>query len=548
MGAEFELGCTRCGKSWSPIVLGAGGYGLGHCRACRALVNSRRAPWRCLERARCARCNESNFLVLVPDLESLNCPHCGQRAIQARRLRDVEDHPRLTSGETVHCRVVGFVEDALIALLPPDLPVRLRGAQPEHLHWWVEATFLEGEAVLIRKLAYSGLSQIETIDVGNEGIPLLRLEVAPWRQRIERDPLAHWEAWIRLIEPHLDLFANDVREESNLSLSQDVEPFLQMMAQLYASGSEEAGLVAFFSPDQQSWVEVGETALGIELADRPPMLLEAPWGPAPYGEELIESISTVTQVRRLWTESHGTLLWNIRLILDASAAEQGPVEEALQLLEEGQSEQALARLQGAAAEGSGSAWYELGRLHQQGRGVPIHRGEARECFRQGAELGHPLAQFELGRHYYDNLSRPEAPEQALLWLERAADQGVAEAQFLMGMMLMFGQRVERHPAQAVRYWQLAAEQGHPFAQANLGMAYLEGKGVPYDARQGALWYRKAAEGGAESAQMRLAELYEHGQGVEKDEALALYWYRTAAQNGSPEAQEKLNHYQRWGKL
>jgi len=70
----------------------------------------------------------------------------------------------------------------------------------------------------------------------------------------------------------------------------------------------------------------------------------------------------------------------------------------------------------------------LGRLYEDGNGVPASATKAARWYREAAEQGHPRAQAALGAllaHDRDDLPADRA--EAYLWLSLAAAQGVDDA-------------------------------------------------------------------------------------------------------------------------
>jgi Sel1 repeat-containing protein len=122
-----------------------------------------------------------------------------------------------------------------------------------------------------------------------------------------------------------------------------------------------------------------------------------------------------------------------------------------------------------------------------------------EC-RELALTGHADAQFRLGKMHEQGVGVPRNSNEALLWYRKAAEQGFAAAQNQLGVTYIEGSHatgpdIEQDYAQACDWFHKAADQGHAPAQLNLGIAHAHGYGVPRDAALALTWFAKAAEQG-----------------------------------------------------
>lgn len=148
-----------------------------------------------------------------------------------------------------------------------------------------------------------------------------------------------------------------------------------------------------------------------------------------------------------------------------------------------------------------------------------------------AEAGHPKAQFYLGRMYDNGIGVPKNKKEGVKWYRLAAEAGDVDAQRFLGSSYKHGSGVLQDYEEAVKWYRLAAEAGDGFAQYFLGMMYAEGEGVLQDYAEAAKWYRLGAEGGNELAQFWLGLSYEKGEGVPKNKRFAYMWYSLAAAQG-----------------
>ncbi len=116
-----------------------------------------------------------------------------------------------------------------------------------------------------------------------------------------------------------------------------------------------------------------------------------------------------------------------------------------------------------------------------------------------ADAGDVDAQFNLGRMYDNGHGVPQDYKEALKWYKLAADQGDASAQAALGYMYDIGQGVAQDYKSAIKWYKLAADQGYDSAQYNLGLMYTRGQGVPQDYTIAHMWFNIAASQEAEGA-------------------------------------------------
>ena len=99
---------------------------------------------------------------------------------------------------------------------------------------------------------------------------------------------------------------------------------------------------------------------------------------------------------------------------------------------------ALVLLWSATAPASGQAdadaQFMIGRMHEQGLGVPQDYAKAVEAYRHAAEQGHAQAQSHLGDMYYYGRGAPQNYAKAAKWYQHAAESGDSSAQLNLGFM------------------------------------------------------------------------------------------------------------------
>ena len=157
-----------------------------------------------------------------------------------------------------------------------------------------------------------------------------------------------------------------------------------------------------------------------------------------------------------------------------------------------------------------------------------------------AEKGDAKAQNNLGRMYDEGLGVPKDEDEAVKWYREAADQGHADAQNSLGVMYRTGLGVPKDEVEGVKWYRKAADQGYAAAQYNLGKMYIYGFGVTQDEVEAVKWYREAADQGHAVAQNDLGVMYERGQGVTKDEVEAYKWYLLVGVKGKALVEEDID--------
>ena len=114
---------------------------------------------------------------------------------------------------------------------------------------------------------------------------------------------------------------------------------------------------------------------------------------------------------------------------------------------------------------------------------------------EAAELGDAQAQFELGLMHDEGRGVRQDDVEAAKWYLRAAGQGHADAQIALALMYYNGWGVPKDEGATEKWLRSASEQGHKQAQYRLGLMYERGLGVPQDISEAVKWYRKSAEQG-----------------------------------------------------
>jgi TPR repeat protein len=171
----------------------------------------------------------------------------------------------------------------------------------------------------------------------------------------------------------------------------------------------------------------------------------------------------------------------------------------------------LEALQYAAAGGEPLARWKLGKMYEQGDGVPHDDVKAYDYFSQIVD-----SYFAEGDQ--DNPNRRELSV-------------VASAFVTVGLYSLTGitGKIEPDPARAREMFQYAATSfGDADAQYDLARMYLDGTGLAKDSRQAGRWLSLAADKGHMQAEALLGQMLFNGQeGVRPQRARGLMWLTLA---------------------
>jgi TPR repeat protein len=226
----------------------------------------------------------------------------------------------------------------------------------------------------------------------------------------------------------------------------------------------------------------------------------------------------------------------------------------------------------AAAYNSLAVMIQNGEYYQEDAESPLpaDRDKALALLKQGADLGHVVAQYNLGMAYLagdlglgkitelanvtdTKLVNQKRQAVAFKWLSAAAEKSYVPAMIEYARLLHDGIGVsEANPARAIYLLEVAASSGSWEAMFWLGEIYRRGRGSNQgdrDYQQAILWYARAAEAGDVRSQQHLAQMLRDGDGIPapQPEAAGRY-FRLAAYAGSGQAQAELGDLLREKKI
>jgi Sel1 repeat len=151
------------------------------------------------------------------------------------------------------------------------------------------------------------------------------------------------------------------------------------------------------------------------------------------------------------------------------------------------------------ASGVAKSCFNLGAMHEQGRGVVQNKAEAARLYRKACDGGAAAGCFSLGVMHDQGDGAAKDLSKAAELFRRACDGAVAEGCF------------------------------------NLGVTYGQGKGVAKDTSKAAQLFRQACDMQSADGCYGLALCYEEGEGIQQDQARADGLLKTGCDKGHVES-------------
>lgn len=162
-----------------------------------------------------------------------------------------------------------------------------------------------------------------------------------------------------------------------------------------------------------------------------------------------------------------------------------------------------------------------------------------QALADAARSGDPAAFFEIGTVYTEGRGVAADLAKAAQWYQRAADAGLTPAEYRLASLYEKGSGVPRDAVKARALYEQAATKGNASAMHNLAVLLASGSAVtPPDFTAAAKWFEKAAELGVRDSQFNLAILYARGNGVPQNLEASYKWFAVAAKEGDADAGAK----------
>jgi TPR repeat protein len=170
-------------------------------------------------------------------------------------------------------------------------------------------------------------------------------------------------------------------------------------------------------------------------------------------------------------------------------------EDGLAAYHRGDYAEALQLWRSLAEQGNSAAQTALGRIYDEGVGVPQDYVEAARFYRMAAERGHSFGQNNLGVMYMKGEGVPQDYIQAMKWTRKAVAQGNELARWNLDLLLADNAGLQQASPEVMKSYRNAAEKGDADAQYAIGIIYMEGWGVSQDYIQAHMWLNLAAKSG-----------------------------------------------------
>ena len=153
------------------------------------------------------------------------------------------------------------------------------------------------------------------------------------------------------------------------------------------------------------------------------------------------------------------------LVLFATGAAAGPLEDGIAAYNRGDPKTALKLWQPLADAGNADAQVNIGVLHANGEGVPQSYAEALTWYRKAADQGDVFALNNLGLMYMRGQGITASDRMAVQLYRQAADRNFAPAQFNLATMYAQGRGIEKDKAEAYKWLTLAMAAYQPGDEA-----------------------------------------------------------------------------------
>lgn len=129
-------------------------------------------------------------------------------------------------------------------------------------------------------------------------------------------------------------------------------------------------------------------------------------------------------------------------------------------------------LREASRDGSLSAAFILGRLHEEGWGLRKDDRAAFRWYKKAADGGMTAAYYFVAFAYYAGQGVARNPRESFRWFQRSADAGDLDGLYMEAYFLLEGTGVRADPTRAVRLLRKAAHRGSSSAMEVLAVHHL----------------------------------------------------------------------------
>lgn len=157
---------------------------------------------------------------------------------------------------------------------------------------------------------------------------------------------------------------------------------------------------------------------------------------------------------------------------------------------------------------SAQAYLLLGKMNENGLGVPKNEKEAFRLYRLSLNGEEAFGAFRLALCYRDGIGTKRNPEKAAKWFKVSVDGGYEYAKEHLADMYFSGDGVPKNYSAVIDLLKDMAEYLDGYSQCMLGLSYLHREKEPDDIEKGIYWVQRAAEQGNEDAIRLLPDLFE----------------------------------------
>ncbi len=191
------------------------------------------------------------------------------------------------------------------------------------------------------------------------------------------------------------------------------------------------------------------------------------------------------------------------------------------------------------AASDSTSLYNLGLIHELGKGTAVNTVLAQELYQKAADLGSSKAMNQLAGLYLNGANGARDPEKALIWYKKSAELGDRNALYQLGLLAETGVASPLDLKKALQYYQASASSGNEKASLAIARMYQYGLGVEKNYNQAADIYKKLAANHNGFAQYQLGLLYASDKlgNPQLNESRALL--KKASDNGNSEAFSKM---------
>ncbi len=179
----------------------------------------------------------------------------------------------------------------------------------------------------------------------------------------------------------------------------------------------------------------------------------------------------------------------------------------------------------------------MAEMFEEGQwGTDMNLTKAFDLYKQACEGGSGPGCYHLGRLYDEGKGVPANQREALTWYRRSCEEGYGESCGRLAEKFRIGEGVVKSSREANRYLELGCDHAHGASCGNLGGVYETGEqGLERDIARAAVLYERACNLRDANGCWRLGILYENGSTLEQDFVRALTAYEFACEEGITEA-------------